>query len=283
MSFMKVDWRLWFQAARFGRIEGALLLFWPSFWGYTYGVQENIKFWVVVWLLGGALWMRSVGCVYNDWVDAPFDHFVPRTQRRPLIFRSDGWQIPMFTICVCCSLLALWLLPFNVVVLGALGWGVSMGYPWLKRYIIPQIALGLLFGWGVWIGAELSRLSNLSSCWGIYSIAVLWSIEYDTVYSAPDQWADRKLGLKSIACYAGRSTRSVILGICMLRWGIMGILSYSSKKSLILMVLSANITYYSLQKVRLSKASSCLHYMLLQAWVQGGILALWAYFLNPFR
>ncbi|GAJ45869.1 4-hydroxybenzoate octaprenyltransferase [Holospora elegans E1] len=280
--FTRENWKLWFVAARFFQIHGTLLLFWPCLWGYFCQTNKSIKFWELAWLFWGSTWMRSVGCVYNDWVDAPLDYFVPRTQNRPLICKAEGWKIPMICICGFFSILAVWTLPFRVVFLGCVGWILSLAYPWLKRYIIPQAALGVLFGWGVWVGAALSMIPSLSLCWGEYIVAVLWSIEYDSVYSAPDQWADRKLGLKSLANYARHQTRRVVLEVCMIRWGIMGILSYSSEKSLILVLLSANITYYSLLKVCFIKSYSCHQYFLLQAWIQGGILVLWAYSLVPF-
>ncbi|ETZ05241.1 UbiA family prenyltransferase [Holospora undulata] len=277
--FSKESWKLWFLAARFFQIHGTLLLFWPCLWGYLFQTNKNIQFWELAWLFSGAAWMRSVGCVYNDWVDAPLDCFVPRTENRPLISRPEGWKIPMFCICGFFSILAMWTLPFRVIFLGSIGWIFSLGYPWLKRYIIPQAALGVLFGWGVWIGASLSMMPSLSLCWGKYIVAILWATEYDSIYSAPDQCADRKLGLKSLASYARYNTRRVVLGICMIRWGIMAGISYSSEKSLILTLLSANITYYSLRKVCFIKSYSCYQYFLLQSWIQGGILALWSYYL----
>ncbi|PPE03733.1 UbiA family prenyltransferase [Holospora curviuscula] len=276
-------WKLWFRAARLIQVQGILLLFWPCFWGYLYNTTENVKIWILVWLLGGAAWMRSVGCVYNDWVDAPLDKFVPRTQHRPLIFRAQGWKIPMICVCGLFGFLALFTLPFNVILWGGSGWILSLAYPWIKRYIVPQGALGLLFGWGVWIGSAFSIIPRCFGCWGLYSVAILWTIEYDTVYSAPDQWADRELGLKSVSRYAGHHTRRVILGVCILRWLLMGILSTHSTKAFVLTLISANTTYYSLQQVRFSQPHSCHQYFLLQAWIQGGLLTLWAYFLSPFR
>ena len=275
-------WKLLLRASRFMQIQGSLLLFWPCLWGYIYGITRDIKIWELTYLLVGAIWMRSLGCIYNDWVDAPLDQFVPRTQNRPLIFRPYGWQKLMVLVCGAFGVVALYTLPLKVLCLGVTGWILSMTYPWLKRYIIPQGVLGVLFAWGVWIGAALSMNPYCFGCWGLYIIGILWTVEYDSIYSAPDRWADRELGLKSVAVCAGHRTRKILLGIFILRWVLMIILSTDSHKALVLAFISANITYYTLQRVYFSQARSCHTYFLLQAWIQGPLLTLWTYFVVPF-
>lgn len=268
-------WKLFFQASRFFHPAGTLLLFWPCLWGYLYGTQGQVEVWALMWCFFGAFWMRSVGCVYNDWVDAPFDRFVARTRNRPLVFREEGWQAPLLILCVVFGVTAIITLPLRVLGWGALGWGLSLIYPWAKRYVIPQYVLGILFAWGVWVGAAMSSIPSLISCWRLYTVAVLWVIEYDTVYSAQDRWDDQKLGLKSTVTFAGQNTRRFLQYLILTRSIIMVLISLHSIPAIILGIILGSISYVHVNRISFIETHSCKQYFAFQAWVQGALLSIW--------
>ena len=62
---------------------GTLLLLWPTYWALwvaSEGIPEADIFWAFT---AGTFFMRSAGCVINDFADRDFDGSVERTKNRP--------------------------------------------------------------------------------------------------------------------------------------------------------------------------------------------------------
>lgn len=189
---------------RWHRPIGFFLLFLPCLWGYVVQARafSGVKVQDILVLAAGAFWMRSFGCAYNDWIDSPYDRYVARTAARPLTAPDPPLAIDvLFLLFLIPGVFFLFLLPFSVLMWGVIGWGLSLIYPFLKRFVsAPQVFLAFLFNWGVWVGASFIQGPFCVRTLGIlYSIGILWAIEYDTVYAYQDRIDDQKLGLKSLA------------------------------------------------------------------------------------
>ena len=269
-------WGVFLRIARFSRPEGALLLCWPCLWGYLYNAQ--CTYWQpIAWCIGGALWMRSLGCVYNDWVDHGFDPHVARTCHRFSLRGTDVWHAPYLYIACLGIVLALSTLRLRVIIWGALGWAGSFVYPWAKRYVTPQYILGLLFAWGVWVGAAMAGPPHIPRCLGLYIIAALWTIEYDAVYSAPDCIDDTKLGLKSMATAHGDGLYSVLRNIMILRGVLMSYLAWPCLTPLGCALLLSCASIGTLSRTSFSDALACRRYFMFQAWIYGPLMATWVW------
>ncbi|MGL5785019.1 MAG: 4-hydroxybenzoate octaprenyltransferase [Alphaproteobacteria bacterium] len=196
------------QLLRWHAPVGAFLLFFPCLWGLIAGFQGLPPLRLVCLFLGGAFFMRSAGCVYNDWVDRDLDRNVARTANRPLAAGTlSGFQ----ALCLLGGLLAisfLILLQFDLQTIGVgLGsMGLVLLYPWAKRFTCwPQVCLGLAFNWGVWVGWSASgAASGAIFNWKpavLYGVGVVWTLAYDTIYAYQDYHDDQQAGIKSSAVY----------------------------------------------------------------------------------
>ena len=272
-------WRVFLRIARFARPEGTLLLCWPCLWGYLYSAYF-IHWQAIAWCIGGALWMRSLGCVYNDWVDHRFDPHVARTRRRFSLRRTDMWHAPYIYIAGVGIILALCTLSLRVIAWGAAGWTGSFLYPWAKRYVPTQYVLGPLFAWGVWVGAAMAHTSYIVKCVELYSIAALWTIEYDAVYSAPDCMDDKKLGLKSMATVHGHRLYSILMIIVISRGCLMGYLAWPYLGSMSIALLLSCVSIGILSCISFTNTALCQRYFILQAWIYGPLMTLWVWTLR---
>ena len=268
--------RMFLRIARIKRPEGTLLLLWPCLWGYLYNAR--VLHWsAIAWCIGGALWMRSVGCVYNDWVDHRFDRYVERTQDRLQLMEHSLWRLPYVYICMIGTILALLTLPFRVMLWGACGWLFSLLYPWTKRYVTPQYFLGSLFAWGVWVGSAMAGTVSMPQCLYLYMIAILWTIEYDSVYSAPDYKDDQKLGLKSMATAYGDRLYNMLIKVILLRGVFMSFFAWPSFTWIKFVPFLCFLSYSMLARVSFQDPTSCQHYFRFQAWIYGPVMTCWVY------
>ncbi|MBM7093951.1 UbiA family prenyltransferase, partial [Streptomyces sp. S12] len=73
-------------------------------------------------------------------------------------------------------------------------------YPYLKRYThLPQVYLGMAFGWGIPMAFAAVRGEVPAVAWLLYVANILWSTAYDTWYAMVDREDDLKMGSKSTA------------------------------------------------------------------------------------
>lgn len=158
--------------------------------------------------------MRSAGCVYNDWIDRDLDLKVARTANRPLAAGTLSGLQAFYLLGGLLAISFLILLQFDLqtisVGLGAMG--LVLLYPWTKRFTFwPQACLGLAFNWGVWVGWSASGASFSWKPAVLYSVGVLWTLAYDTIYAYQDYQDDQQAGIKSSAIYLQHR------GLCFLR------------------------------------------------------------------
>lgn len=198
---------------RLDRPIGILLLLWPTLWA-LWIASEGQPDMVVLTVFGlGVILMRSAGCVINDYADRDLDRHVTRTKDRPL---AAGRVTPQealvlagvlgglaFSIVLFLNTFTI-LLSFVAVLLAAL-------YPFTKRYThLPQVVLGMAFGWSVPMAYAASSASLPRTAWLLFIATVLWTTIYDTMYAMVDRPDDQKIGIKSTAILFGDADKAII-------------------------------------------------------------------------
>ena len=198
---------------------GTWLLLWPTLWAlWLAGAGHPDGGLFVVFVLG-VFFMRSAGCVLNDYADRNIDPYVERTRTRPI---ASGAVAPAeaLTLFVILALLAIGLatmLNWPAQKLAIVAAGLTLVYPFIKRYIsIPQLFLGVAFGWAVPMVFAALTEETPQLAWLVFGTAVIWAIIYDTFYAMVDRDDDRRIGVKSTALLFGDTDLFVIAGLQML-------------------------------------------------------------------
>ncbi|MCF6218797.1 MAG: 4-hydroxybenzoate octaprenyltransferase [Gammaproteobacteria bacterium] len=208
-------WRHYFLLMRLDRPVGIYLLLWPCMWALwvaAEGVPSGLN--LAVFIVGVVL-MRSAGCVINDYADRKIDPHVERTKNRPLasgavskkeaLLLAAGLAFMAFLGVLLLNALTLWL-SLVAVVLAAI-------YPFMKRYThMPQIFLGLAFGWGVPMAFAAEINTVPPEAWLLLAATVVWATAYDTMYAMMDRKEDLKIGVRSTAILFGTADK-VIIGV----------------------------------------------------------------------
>jgi 4-hydroxybenzoate polyprenyltransferase len=204
-----------FDVMRLGSPVGWMLLSIPGYWGFLWcGGHYS----VALWITAGAIWARSLGCFYNDWVDRSVDAKVVRTKNRPLVAQSPSWaMLAIVTLFFITGAgVFLYFLPFSCVLIAGLGLMGTLIYPWSKRFThYPQILLGLVFNLAVWMPACMTGQTFSWGLWVLYAYGVLWTVSYDTLYAFQDVLDDGPAGVYSLALKMGPKQGQRILGLLM--------------------------------------------------------------------
>ena len=110
-----------------------------------------------------------------------------------------------------CLALALNTLSLKLAFVGA---ALMLSYPLLKRFFpLPQLYLGLSFGWAVPLAFAATVNSVPRVAWLMLIAAVLWAGVYDTEYAMADRDDDRRIGVQSSAILFGDMDRLMIGGM----------------------------------------------------------------------
>jgi 4-hydroxybenzoate polyprenyltransferase len=201
------------QLTRLDRPIGIWLLMWPTLWALwiaSHGRPDAKLF--VIFVLGTVL-MRSAGCAINDYADRSFDPQVERTKDRPVAAGRIS-TIEALLLFAGLSLTALTLvlqLNRSTLLLAVFGAALAVSYPFIKRFLsVPQLYLGLSFGWGIPMAfeAQLERIPRVA--WLLFLANLLWVTVYDTIYAMVDRNDDLKIGVRSTAILFGDSDRHII-------------------------------------------------------------------------
>ena len=127
---------------------GTLLLLWPTYWALwvaSEGIPEADIFWAFT---AGTFFMRSAGCVINDFADRDFDGSVERTKNRPFARGLVSKTEAILLTIILCLLAALCMTPLNLLtwVMSVPALFLAMTYPFTKRFFpLPRV----LFGTGI--------------------------------------------------------------------------------------------------------------------------------------
>ena len=201
--------------ARLNKPIGIFLLLWPTLWALWIAAEGVPDLGVLTVFVLGVVLMRSAGCVINDYADREIDPRINRTKNRPIAagrVSPDEAMLLFMALCFSAFLLVLTMNTFTILL--SLGGVLLAGiYPFMKRYThMPQIVLGMAFGWSVPMAFAAQTNSVPKIAWLIYVVTVLWAVIYDTMYAMADRMDDLKIGVKSTAILFGDADR-VIIGI----------------------------------------------------------------------
>lgn len=198
---------------RVDRPIGTLLLLWPALWALWIAGQGRPDAFVTLIFILGVFVMRSAGCVINDFADRELDPHVARTRERPL---AAGHVTPrealLLFVALCLLALALVLtLNHLTLLLSLAAVPLAASYPFMKRFTyLPQVHLGIAFGWAVPMAFAAQTNSVPPIAWLILTGVVLWAVAYDTMYAMVDREDDIYVGVKSTAILFGELDRLMI-------------------------------------------------------------------------
>lgn len=210
---MSVNWNAYWRLMRFDRPIGILLLLWPTLWALWIASDGSPSAKNILIFCTGVVLMRAAGCIMNDVADKDFDPHVERTRNRPL---ASGELTVRQAIL---AFIVLMLLAFGLVLMTNLltiqlafaGAVLASTYPFFKRWThLPQVILGLAFGWGIPMAFAAETGQIAPAAWLILLINVIWSVIYDTLYAMVDREDDISIGLKSTAILFGQNDLVVI-------------------------------------------------------------------------
>src|ERR1700728_4508118 len=198
---------------RLDRPIGIWLLLWPTLWALWISSRGKPNPRIFIIFVAGTVLMRSAGCAINDYADRSFDPHVARTKDRPLA-AGRLTTLEALVLFALLSLAALVLaLQLNRLTLlwAVAGAFIAVTYPFVKRFLsVPQMYLGLAFGWGIPMAFEAQYEQVPRVAWLLLLANVLWVTVYDTLCAMVDRNADSRLGVKSTAILFGDSEKHII-------------------------------------------------------------------------
>ena len=198
---------------RLHRPIGAFLLLWPTLWALWIAAQGPPPLGVLVVFVLGVWVMRAAGCVINDYADRDLDPRVERTRDRPLAAGTvrPGEALVLFAVLAFAALGLVLTLDRQTIALAAAAAVLAVVYPFLKRVThLPQIWLGVAFGWGIPMGFSAVAGTVPAIAWALLLANVLWAVAYDTMYAMADRPDDVLAGSRSTAILFGRRDRAMI-------------------------------------------------------------------------
>lgn len=202
----RFNWPALAQLIRLPNQSGTFLLMLPPLWALVLATEGHPPVSLVAIFAAGSFLMRSAGVVVNDLADRSFDRQVARTKTRPLASGALSVREALVTAGALVTLAIGLVLCLNrlTMLLSPVALLLAATYPFAKRLIaIPQVVLGLAFGWAVVMAWASARSSLPPPAWLLYGSTIFWAIAYDTIYALPDREDDARIGLKSSALLFG--------------------------------------------------------------------------------
>jgi len=231
---------------RLDRPIGFLLLFYPASFALA---ATNIPFaefmnYLFLFLLGSII-MRSAGCIANDFFDIKFDKQVARTQDRALASSKISIlsAFVMFFILMGMGLIVLIQFNLQSIFIGFLITPLVLLYPLAKRFFIfPQLILGLIYNWGIFIAWTATGSGySFKSILILYLSTVLWTIVYDTIYATQDEKDDRNLKLYSSTMIIKKRRPLVLATIGFIQFLLVLVFGFMMKLNIIFFIMISSI------------------------------------------
>lgn len=269
----------YYLLTRLNKPIGILLLLWPTLWALWVAAGGLPDLHVLIVFVLGVVLMRSAGCVINDYADRKVDPLVSRTRGRPI---ATGAVKPrealMLFVVLCLAAFAL-VLTMNklTIYLSFAGAALAAVYPFMKRYThLPQVVLGMAFGWAVPMAFAAQTNSLPKAAWLIFVATVLWAVIYDTMYAMVDREDDIKAGVKSTAVLFGDGDRLII--------GVLQVMMFFALYSLgkqqgldlpynLALLLAACLAVYHQYLIRYREPKDCFAAFLHNNWLGATIFA----------
>ncbi|MEH8047449.1 4-hydroxybenzoate octaprenyltransferase [Gallibacterium anatis] len=195
-------WHSYIQLMRLDKPIGSFLLLWPTLWALFLASNGMPDLKILIIFILGVVFMRSAGCVINDYADRHIDGKVKRTSQRPLATGavSEKEAKILFVLLILLSFFLVLQLNLYAIVLSVAAAILAFIYPFMKRYThLPQLFLGAAFGWSIPMAYGATAASLPLSCWLLFLANLAWTIAYDTQYAMVDRDDDLRIGVKSTA------------------------------------------------------------------------------------
>ena len=194
------------QLARLHKPIGAALLLWPTWWALWLAAGDFPPWPALIIFTVGVFLMRSAGCVINDYADRKLDPEVKRTMDRPIAAGkvTPREALTVFTVLITLAFMLVLFTNMLTIKLSLVGAALAASYPFMKRFTnLPQVYLGVAFGWSVPMAFAAVSGSLPPVCWLLFLANVVWSTIYDTQYAMVDRDDDIRVGAKSTAILFG--------------------------------------------------------------------------------
>ncbi len=203
----------YYQLMRLDRPIGTLLLLYPTLWALFLATEGKIDFFLFAIFIVGVIIMRAAGCVINDYADRNIDGNVTRTHQRPLItgLVTEKETKTLFMVLLSLAFILVLLLNKMTIFLSFIAAFLATIYPFMKRYThLPQLVLGLAFGWSVPMAFSAVNETLPLECWILFFANLVWTIAYDTQYAMVDRDDDLRIGVKSTAILFAQYDNKII-------------------------------------------------------------------------
>jgi len=193
---------------------GTYLLLWPTYWALWIASDGWPSLHMLLVFSLGVFFMRSAGCIINDYADRKIDGAVKRTQNRPLVTGalSSSEALQLFASFILLAFALVLTLSNYTIALSFVAVLLAASYPFMKRIThFPQVVLGAAFSWGMIMAFAQEQGQIPVVAWLLFSANVLWTIAYDTMYAMVDRDDDLRIGVKSTAIIFGDSDKRIVL------------------------------------------------------------------------
>jgi 4-hydroxybenzoate polyprenyltransferase len=200
---------------RLDKPVGIYLLLWPTFWALWIAAEGIPDFSILVIFILGVIFMRSAGCVINDYADRNVDGHVSRTLARPLVTGAvtNKQALILFFSLLAISFILVLFTNTLTIQLSFAGAALAAIYPFMKRHThLPQVFLGAAFSWAIPMAFAAQADELPKYIWLIYIANLSWTVAYDTMYAMVDRDDDIKIGVKSTAILFADADK-VMIGI----------------------------------------------------------------------
>lgn len=203
---------LWYMG-RFDNNIGSALLFFPTMMALVWANDGQVSIEQAMIFSLGAIVMRALGCVINDYFDQDIDRQVERTKNRVLtsgrVSNKQVWQIALMLSTIALGLLSR--LSLSTQLTGLVGGMGVLLYPLMKRFFpTPQVFLGVCFAWGIVMAYVESGMRSGGIAYfemmALYVAVIFWIIGFDTIYAVGDKKDDLKLKIHSSAIHWAEKT-----------------------------------------------------------------------------
>ena len=264
---------------RIDRPIGTYLLLWPTLWALWLGAGGVPDLHVLVVFVLGTFCMRAAGCAINDFADRGIDAHVQRTAGRPL---ATGAIRPWEAVAVAALLalvafgLVLTMNPLTVQ-LALVGVVLAAIYPFSKRHThLPQVFLGAAFSWAIPMAFAAQTGTVPPLAWLVFTVNLIWTVGYDTIYAMADKPDDLRIGVKSTAILFGEHDRHMV-GVFQLLT-LLGLVLVGSRADLgwiyhVAVAVAAALFVHQQWRIRGRDPRACFRAFLNNAWVGLAVFA----------
>jgi 4-hydroxybenzoate polyprenyltransferase len=212
------------QITRMDKPIGTYLLLWPTYWALWIASDGWPSLHMLVVFSLGVFFMRSAGCIINDYADQKIDGAVKRTQNRPLVTGalSSNEALQLFATFILLAFALVLTLSDYTIMLSVVAVILAASYPFMKRIThFPQLVLGAAFSWGMIMAFAQEQGQIPVIAWLLFTANVLWTTAYDTMYAMVDRDDDLRIGVKSTAIAFADRDKRIILFLQLMTLGLL--------------------------------------------------------------